>query len=314
MEMPKQDFPPQLGERLTGRQINWNQVFYFTHVAACESIKEAAEVLGMNPSTISEHIAQLERDLEVLLFHRQHRKLRLTREGARLFLHAKEMFEASQRMIDVVSPVPLGCYPLAVGIVASPSIQLGYDLLASYLKRFGPIGMKLIHSKHPELETALAQAQLDFGFSDRPPERRDIVHRRVARSRLRFYVSLEWSAEPLPALLRKLPLLISAADPAMRTLAEQALLSEELIPASVVTSACPGTLVDLCQRGVGIGVFSERLVNKLNFESTCSLHALEGGPDLQDHLFLLWHKDAENTAAVKHLMRVLPPEGRFGTA
>src|SRR5688572_29086894 len=102
---------PALAARLKGSQINWNQVYYFSEIAAVGSIKDAAAKLDLTASTLSLHLSQLETDLEIQLFYRQHRKLTLTPEGTRLFLHAKAMFETGQRLIDVVSPVPLGCYP-----------------------------------------------------------------------------------------------------------------------------------------------------------------------------------------------------------
>jgi DNA-binding transcriptional LysR family regulator len=77
-------------------QINWNQVFYFSEIAAAGSVKNAAEKLGLSPSTLSEHLGQLEHDLNIKLFQRQHRKLILTDEGARLFHSAREMFESGK--------------------------------------------------------------------------------------------------------------------------------------------------------------------------------------------------------------------------
>lgn len=102
----------QVRSKLKGNQINWNHVFYFCQIARHGSIKTAATELGLSSPTLSEALNELEKDLEVVLFRRQHRKLVLTRQGSRLFQHAKQMFEAGQRLIDVVSPVPLGCYPL----------------------------------------------------------------------------------------------------------------------------------------------------------------------------------------------------------
>ncbi|MEW6054976.1 MAG: LysR family transcriptional regulator [Bdellovibrionota bacterium] len=295
-------------KRLSGNQINWNQVYYFSEVAASSSLKDAAKKLGVSPSTLSEHIAQLERDLEVQLFFRQHRKLSLTPEGNRLFLRAKEMFEAGQRLIDVVSPVPLGCYPISIGLVPCPSLQIAYSVITDYSKRYGPLSMKLFHSKHQGLEASLAKAEFDFGFSDRKPERKDLVYHCISVSDIRFYVSCSHEGTSLTDLLGSMPLLICNPEPNSRTFSEQALIDADLAPNSVITSDYPSSLTELCERGLGIGVFSEEVFSRSESKRLKALDTPRGAPKLQDHLYVLWSKEAENTEAVRHLRELVLTE------
>jgi DNA-binding transcriptional LysR family regulator len=292
-------------DSMKGSQINWNQVFYFSEIASCGSIKDAAKKLELSPSTLSEHIAQLESDLEVVLFHRQHRRLVLTNEGTRLYAQTKAMFESGQRLIDFVSPVALGCYPISVGLVPSPSVQVAYRLIADYQERFGPLSMKLFNVKYGELEATLAKGEHDFGFSDRLPERKDIVSECVSKSFTKFYVSNRWQESRFSELIGRLPLLICNAEPQTRSVAEMALAEADLAPSAVVTADYPSALVEMCQRGLGIGVFSEETIKKMNRELIRSLRCPHDAPSLQDNLYVLWTKDGENTAAVKHLKKLL---------
>ncbi|HTL11488.1 MAG TPA: LysR family transcriptional regulator [Bdellovibrionota bacterium] len=301
------------GERLRGNQINWNQVYYFSEIGAAGSIKDAAEKLGLSPSTLSQHLAQLEDDLEVRLFHRQHRRLLLTEEGSRLFLQAKTMFEAGQRLIDVVSPVPLGCYPVSVALVPSPSIHTANAVLGQYLAERPLTNMKMLRADYNELERGLAEARFDFGFSDRLPERKDLVTHCISQSQIRFYVAERWEGEPLSKLLKRLPLLICNAEPAHRSLAEQALIDAEMAPSAVVSSEYPSALVDLCRQGVGVGFLSEASVRSLGNQGLSALRTPREAPRLQDSLFALWTREASNTAAVLHLRQVLA-ESPSGTA
>lgn len=288
-------------------QINWNLVYYFSEIAAAGSIKDAADKLKLSPSTLSIHLAQLEKDFSVQLFHRQHRKLVLTPEGNRLYLRAKEMFEAGQRLLSVVSPMPLGCYPISVGLVPSPSIQVAYRIIAQCLKSQKFLNMKLFHSEYRNLEDGLAGAKYDFGFCDRLPERRDLVCHQISHSPIKFFVADKWANVSFSQLLSQLPLLICNAEPGQRSFAEQALIDADLSPSSVVTSDYPSALMDLCQDGLGIGVFSEA-------EGLKSLRVPKDAPKLKDDLYLLWSKEAENTAAVRLLKSIVPTENSFGTA
>jgi DNA-binding transcriptional LysR family regulator len=293
------------GKLLKGSEINWNQVFYFSEIAAYGSIKEAAEKLKLTPPTLSEHLAQLERDLDVQLFIRRHRRLELTPQGQRLFLHAKQMFEAGQRLIDVVSPIPLGSYPISIGLVPSPSAQLATNVIASYLEKFGPVGIKIHRTKYQELEKNLVQSQFDFAFSDRLPERKDILSFQICSSVIRFYVSSRWSESKFSELIKKLPLLVCNAEPEARSHAELALLESDISAPSVITSDYPSVLIDLCDRGLGIGVFSEEPIKKMNMQSLKSLRAPTDAPQIKDTLYALWSQDAENSEAVQRLIEVL---------
>ena len=298
--------------RLKGNQINWNQVHYFSEIAATGSIKGAAEKLDLTSSTLSLHLSQLEEDLEVQLFFRQHRKLTLTPEGTRLYHQAKAMFEAGQRLIDVVSPIPLGCYPLSIALVPSPSLPIANRILRQLLQKQAPFNMKVFRADYSGLEKGLVESQFDFGFSDRTPERRDIVHQRVSRAFVQFYVAPKWADTALSELLQKLPLLICNAEPSRRSLAEQALIDADLVPSAVVTSDYPSTLLDLCHQGVGIGVFSETPMQRMAMQGFTSLRVPKGAPKLQDNLFVLWAAGAENSAAVKLLQEALKKEGYLG--
>lgn len=289
---------------INGNQINWNQVYYFSKIAAAGSIKDAALQLELSPSTLSLHLSQLESDLELLLFFRHHRRLELTPEGSRLFIHAKTMFESGQRMIDVVSPLPLGAYPVSVGLVPSPSIQIANRLIAAFL-RLNKMNMKLFHSVYSELEENLAAAKLDFGFSDRMPERKDIRFTRVSDSSLRFYVAPGFENKTFRELIQELPLLICNAQPEQRSFAEQALLEADLLPSSVVTSDYPSTLIELCEQGIGIGVFSGKIFEGGANRPLNALRAPRDAPELKDSLYALWSADGENSMAVRCLLGVL---------
>ncbi|MFT6387535.1 MAG: LysR family glycine cleavage system transcriptional activator [Cellvibrionaceae bacterium] len=73
---------------------------YFLVTARYLSIKRAAESLFVTQAAISQQIRLLEDALGVALFHRQHRALVLTQEGARLLPHLEVAFEAIEKGVD----------------------------------------------------------------------------------------------------------------------------------------------------------------------------------------------------------------------
>jgi DNA-binding transcriptional LysR family regulator len=62
--------------------VNWEDLRYFDAVARLGSVRRAASALGVNPSTVTRRVEQLERHLGVRLFTRSRRGLELTADAA----------------------------------------------------------------------------------------------------------------------------------------------------------------------------------------------------------------------------------------
>ncbi|MGK5086824.1 LysR family transcriptional regulator [Bdellovibrionota bacterium FG-2] len=288
-----------------GNEINWNHVFYFSEVAACGSIKDAAPKLNLSPSTLSTHISQLEKNLEVQLFHRHHRRISLTSQGVKLFQYAKQMFEAGKRLIDVVSPVSLGDYPISIGLVPCPSMQLGYQVVANYLTSYDSVNIRVSQTRQEELEKGLAEARFDFGFSGKISGRKEIAHQIVTSSPLHFYVSHENAKEKFTDLITRLPVVICSTESSGLNLLNQLLEQTELTPKSVVTADYPGLVFKLCAKGCAIGVFGDESLKKTGIDAPHHLTIPKGAPTITDNLYVLWSKDSDNSQAVRHLKMLL---------
>lgn len=286
-----------------GDHINWNQVFYFSEIAAASSIKGAAEKLNLSPSTLSEHLGQLEMDLNVKLFHRQHRKLMLTREGARLYHSARQMFESGKRFIDVISPTPLGCYPISIGLVPGSSYAFAHSIISDYVLRHEDVSAHILRYKHDEMETALLESKLDFGFTDRRSERRNIVQTPVVATELRFFVSADLPKRDLKDHLTRLPLVVCRSERSGPSLVEEVLENLDMKPKSIIVSEFPSLVENLCRKGAGVAV-----LGRLHLERDPTVAILQlpkDFPDLTERLYATWVSDGENLEAVRRLLPLL---------
>lgn len=292
-----------VGRANRSEHINWNQVFYFSQIAATGSMKAAAEKLGLSSPTLSEHLAQLEADLNIKLFQRQYRKLALTPEGARLFQYARQMFETGKRFIDVIAPTPLGLYPLSVGMVPGSSFTFAFDVLQSYLREYRELSLNVLSFKHEQLESALLEGRLDFGFTDRKSERKDIVQIPIDVSDLAFFVSKDVEEKSLKEYLATMPLVICQSGRIGPSAIEEVLDSIDLKPQSIVVSEYPSFVKHLCKGGLGIAV-----LGKTHFDDEPTMRKLslpKEIPNLVERLYVSWPKAAENAEAVKRLQPFL---------
>ncbi|PVA10329.1 LysR family transcriptional regulator [Pelagivirga sediminicola] len=80
-----------------------SQLRAFHHVAALGGFSRAAEALFLTQPAISEQVRKLEQAHDVLLFHRERKRVRLTETGEHLFLLTKQLFEIEQRIKDYMS-------------------------------------------------------------------------------------------------------------------------------------------------------------------------------------------------------------------
>ncbi len=286
-----------------GDQINWNQVFYFSQIAAIGSIKDAAEKLSLSPSTLSEHLSQLEADLNVKLFQRQHRKIALTSEGARLFQHARQMFETGRRFIDVISPTALGCYPISVGMVTGSSYSFAHDVLHRYLRAYSDISLNVLRFQHDQLESALLEARLDFGFTDRKTDRKDVGQKLVVESELRFFVSKSIPELSLAEYLQTKPLVICRGDRNSPSAVEELLDTVNLSPRNVIVSEYPSLVEFLCRAGDAVAV-----LGRAHFADDPTMRMLSlplEFPPLVERLYVSWAIDSQNSESIQKLMVLL---------
>lgn len=289
-----------------GDQINWNHVYFFSEIAGLGSVKKAAEKLGLSPSTLSEHLSQLESDLNLKLFDREHRKLRLTAEGARLFQSARQMFETGKRFIDLVSPESLGCYPISIGIVPGTSYSVAHDFIHKYFKAHKEISANVLQFQHAELESALFETKVDFGFTDQKSDRRNIVQVEVELSEFDFYVSRSHKTEDIKALFNELPLAFCRSQRLGASTIEQILESMDLSPKNIIVSEYPSLVETLCREGVCVALLGQHHFGE--DDRIRKLRSPKNFPRMTEKIYATWHKDGDNSEAIRRLKPILQSE------
>ena len=75
----------------------------FARTVETGSFRAAARALGLSPSVVSHHVAQLEARLGVALLYRSTRRLTLTSDGSKLFEAARTMLEAAEGGLDQIA-------------------------------------------------------------------------------------------------------------------------------------------------------------------------------------------------------------------
>ncbi|WP_433160596.1 LysR family transcriptional regulator [Kribbella sp. CA-247076] len=262
-----------------GFRMDW--LVSFVAVARHGGFSAAGKAVFRGQSRISEHVADLERTLDVRLFDRTAHPARLTPEGRALLPQAEEILRLVQRL-SAGGEVRFGAYPSAAAWLFPQVVRRLPD----------NVRLLLVEGPSVDLEAALMRGDIDLAI--RP------VHPLVADESLVHEVL--WR-EPLTAVfpethplasnrsvgleqLAELPLIsIGESDGPRQFESHLAFASRGLNPRSAFRTNQPQTLLSLVRHGLGVGVTNELAVTTANLDGVTLVPIHDAGVDRQVALF-----------------------------
>ena len=167
--------------------MDWDKLRIFHAVADAGSFTRAGEGLNLSQSAVSRQISTLEDSLQVKLFHRHARGLKLTEQGDQLFRTAREVFgklAMAEARIAESRERPQG--PLKI----TTTVAFGSIWLTSRIKEF--VGL------YPDIEVSLVLADSELDLSMReadaairmiPPRQPDLVQRHLMTMHYHVYAA-----------------------------------------------------------------------------------------------------------------------------
>ncbi|MDH3744940.1 MAG: transcriptional activator NhaR [Acidobacteriota bacterium] len=151
--------------------LNFQHLYYFWIVGREGGISHASEVLDISPSTISSQISQLEKALQVKLFRRVGRNIRLTDVGQIAFRYAGQIFGLGREMTHALKGWDTGGpFSLQVGIADAVPKLVATKLLEPALAVSPEIRLTCREGRPELLLAELALHRLDLILLDAPAD------------------------------------------------------------------------------------------------------------------------------------------------
>ena len=170
--------------------MNWNKIKIFHAVADAGSFTHAGELLSLSQSAVSRQVAALEEDLNVLLFHRHARGLKLTAQGETLFRAAHEMsarIAMTEALLTEAKEKPSG------ELTISATVGFGSTWLTpricEFLEHYPDINVHIVVT---DKELDLSMREADVAIRMRLPVQPDLVQRKLMTFHHHVYAAPEY--------------------------------------------------------------------------------------------------------------------------
>jgi LysR family transcriptional regulator, nitrogen assimilation regulatory protein len=167
------------------RAMDLRSLRYFVRIAELGSITRAAAHLHIAQPALTRHVQQLEDELNVALFTRANRGVRLTEAGQKLFDDATRILRDVERTRDEIRAQ--GTHPsgkIIVGITPTLCPVLVPPLFARMRRDYPMIELKVIHAGMVRLEEFIIDGRVDIALLTELSRSRLIVSTRLAEEEM----------------------------------------------------------------------------------------------------------------------------------
>lgn len=241
---------------------------YFVAVAEELHFGRAAERMLVSQPALSRQIAALEQQLDVRLFERTSRQVRLTEAGMALLIEARRALVQAERAVEIARRAGRGeVGHVRVGFLASACNSILPSVVRAFRTRYPQVTLELTELLDDEQVYRLGEGQLDVGFVRIVPDRALLQSEVVLR-------------EPLAAILSAQHALASRASIDLAELASEDFILwpraeavesyDQIIaacrqagfsPRIVLASARAPAILGLVAAGLGVSVLADSYRN-----------------------------------------------------
>lgn len=279
------------------------QLRYVVAVAETHSFTRAAERCLVVQSALSHQIARLEKELDVRLFERTSRRVRITPAGAAFLPGARQCLEAAERAAaEAAATVGVIRGRLAVGVIPTVAAVDVPGALREFHERYPHVRISLRVGASDELVEQVRQEVLDIALLGLPNSARPqgVDSRELARDRL---VAVVAPGHPLArresVSLRELSAEVFVDLPARtagRAQTDQAFAAAGLTREVAYEVTNADFIARLVGQGLGVALFPSRFVPQLTGVTTLDV---ADAPTRVEHI--AWSRGGSSPAAAAFL-------------
>ncbi|WP_068777939.1 LysR family transcriptional regulator [Paenibacillus sp. GM2] len=140
------------------------ELIVFTTVVEQSSLNKASKLLNLSQPALSRKIAKLEEEWGIALFHRNGKKLELTRVGHEAYLYAMEQRQRHQNFLQSVSRFKAANRSIVTLGASLTTLQTTLPpLVTALMNNYPDMEVKLLTGKTHEIVSYVREKKVDIG-------------------------------------------------------------------------------------------------------------------------------------------------------
>ncbi|MGG1636557.1 LysR family transcriptional regulator [Paenibacillus sp. NRS-1760] len=245
--------------------MEWYRIFL--HTAKLGNLTKAAQELHITQPSVSYAIKQLEAQLEVKLFDRLSKGVKLTPEGLEVLAYVEKSFtilQAGEIQLQALKNLTAG--ELRIGASGPVIKHLLLPLLDTFHAEHPDVRIRLSQGKTSDIRDRLLDGQIDIGLVHLPLSDHELVvsHLKeiqdcfVVGEAYRHLVDTSFSAQALA----QLPLLLLSEASSTRLFIEQWFKSQGITPDADMELSSMDMLIEMAIRGYGAAFVTQSFIDQ----------------------------------------------------
>jgi Transcriptional regulator len=256
--------------------INFLNLEYFLVAAEELNFTRAAKKLYISQQSLSSHISNIEKELDILLFHRT-TPLTLTFAGKAMVRRANQLLDIKDETIKELSDIKdFSSGELSIGISHTRGRIFLPQILPKYNEKFPNIHLNILEGNSKELDNALSHGSLDLIIGMLPfvvpnikttPLCQEEILMIVPDSMLYKYfgsrhdrILSSLNKKMDLELLSNCPFLMTNRGNRIRSVTDAIFEEVQITPNIILETENVETLLGLCIRGMGITFYPKTFI------------------------------------------------------
>lgn len=254
---------------MNSENLNLYYIFYIT--AMNNNISNAAKKLYITQPAVSKAISKLESNLEVTLFTRSSRGVKLTQTGEILFEQLKDAFHSIEKGEDnLKKSLQFGIGKLSIGVSTTLCKYVLLPTLPQFIKENPYVKLSISCQSTNNTLAALEREELDIGLVGEPKNCgmwhfypiREIQDVFVTTKQYLNQLSIQNNSSQIT--LSDVTLLLLDKDNITRQYVEKYLIDYNLTPSSILEVSTMDLLIEFAKAGLGVAcVIGDFIENEL---------------------------------------------------
>lgn len=279
----------------------------FLAVAKLKSFTLAARDLHVSQPTLSVQIQQLEQHLNVQLFERDRRHVRLSPDGQRLFPEIEKLYEATQRLFQANSnhlPTPVH---LRLGVLPSIAAAVLPQVLPPFKKTYPHIHIEIHDAVDLNLIKMLKSHEIEFALGAHLSTEKNIRYTPWKEDTMSVFYPIGHPIEQIsaPCLtdIIQYPQVVTTLNTSVRQIVDAALHALSLKMEIAVEAHYLSTAAALVQSGLGLAILPTSAS-----QAVCMTHLRStpiAAPSLKRQLVVLQRENQIPSLAAQQFIQFL---------